>query len=250
MQSDDLTTGEVPPRDGAAQTSGAELRAQSGLYMLMARCLEAEVDRELLTLLRGPVGETLRELGLDPGDDIAQADEAQVLADLAEEFAALFVVPGGVMPYRSVFETGRFFQTQADLACAAYRDAGFVFRNQHSGEFPDHVAVMLGFIGHLLEQTADARELGDTETAEDRERRRVRFLRQQIGPWVIGWSRRARNCARHPFYRAILALVEQVVWADICEIADEKTLQRLVTANRKPLIRPKPDPEFRKASGL
>lgn len=250
MKTDAFTIPEEPVPALAPGLGAAELQAQSGLYTLMARCLEAEVDAELLALLRGPLSETLSELGLEPGGDIAGGQEEQVLADLAEEFAALFVVPGAVMPYRSVFETGRFFQPQADLATAAYREAGFEFRNLHSGEFPDHVGVMLAFVGRLLARQAEALEAGDTASAEEWHRRRVRFLRTQIGPWVVGWSRRARGCARHPFYGAILELVEKVVWADICEIADEKTLRRLVTANRKPLIRPKSDPEFRKASGL
>ena len=236
--------------DSAPALTAADLRAHSGLYTLLARCLEAEVDFELLALMRGPLIETLAELGLELGQDVAEGPEEQVLSGLAEEFAALFVVPGAVMPYRSVFETGRFFQPQADIATAAYREAGFEFRNMHSGEFPDHVAVMLGFVGRLLSRHAEALEGGDTAAAEGWHQRRARFLRSQIGPWVVGWSRRARSCARHPFYGAILELVEKVVWADICEIADEKTLRRLVTANRKPLIRPKSDPEFRKASGL
>lgn len=228
----------------------ADLRAHSGLYVLLARCLEAEVDAEFLALLRGPLVETLAELGLELGQDVSDGPEEQVLLVLAEEYAALFVVPGAVMPYRSVFETGRFFQPQADLATAAYREAGFEFRNLHSGEFPDHVAVMLAFVGKLLARQAEALEARDTAAEEMWHRRRVRFLRNQIGPWVVGWSRRARSVARHPFYAATLELVEKVVWADICEIADEKTLRRLVTANRKPLIRPKSDPGFRKASGL
>jgi len=250
MKTDEFIIPEEPVPAPAHRLAVADLQAHSGLYTLLARCLEAEVDAELLALLRGPLSETLAELGLDPGRDVTHGPEARVLADLAEEFAALFVVPGAVMPFRSVFETGRFFQPQADLATAAYREAGFKFRNLHSGEFPDHVAVMLGFVGRLLSRHAEALEAGDTVAAEEWHRRRVHFLRNQIGPWVVGWSRRARGCARHPFYSAILELVEKVVWADICEIADEKTLRRLVTANRKPLIRPKSDPEFRKASGF
>lgn len=250
MKSSEFVVPEEPGAAPVAELTIADLHAQAGLYALIARCLEAEVDESLLALLRGPLGDTLAELGIDPEWGSFQGSDAQVLADLAEEFAALFVVPGAVMPFRSVFETGRFFQPQADLAAAAYREAGFAFRNLHSGEFPDHVAVMLGFVGRLLSRQAAALEAGDTAAAEDWHRRRVRFVRSQIGPWVVGWSRRARGCARQPFYSAILELVEKVVWADLCEISDEKTLRRLVTANCKPLIRPKSDPEFRKASGL
>lgn len=230
----------------------AEMRAHSGLYTFMGRCLEAEVDGELLALLRGPLKPMLEELGLWLGQDVMEGPEAVVLEALAEEFSALFVVPGGVLPYRSVFESGRLFQTQADLAANAYKEAGFTFRNRHSGEFADHVAVMLAFVGRLLAHQAEALEMGNEKAARVWNRRRVRFLRNQLGPWVVGWSRRARGVSRHPFYTAILELVEEVTWADICEACneDEKTLKRLVTANQRPLIRPQSDPEFRKASGL
>ena len=250
MQADNFVIPSEPAQPAAPRLSIAELQAQSGLYSLLARCLEAEVDTGLLQVLRGPLRDTLDDLGLDLGRDVMDGPEEDVLAALAEEFSALFVVPGAVMPYRSVFETGRLFQPQADRATAAYREAGFVFRNVHSGEFPDHVAVMLAFVGQLLLRQAEATAADDSDAAELWHQRRVRFLRSQIGPWVVGWSRRAQGCARHQFYRAILELVEYAVWTDICRIADEKTLKRLVVANQKPLIRPKSDPEFRKASGL
>lgn len=250
MQADGFVIPTTPEHLPAPGQDVAELRAQSGLYTLLGRCLEAEVDAELLGLVRGPLRETLDEIGLELGRDVMERPEAEVLATLSEEFTGLFVAPGSVMPFRSVFESGRLFQPQADLAANAYREAGFEFRNIHSGEFSDHVAVMLAFVGRLLARQAEATDAGDESAAEAWHQRRVRFLRSQIGPWVVGWSRRAHGCARHQFYRAILDLTEQVVWADICEIADEKTLRRLVTANQRPLVRRKSDPEFRKASGL
>lgn len=241
----------IDPAQATAPHSDVEdLRAQAGLYAFLARSLEAEVDQPLLVALRGPLRDTLEELGIDLGDDVRSGDPQAALASLAEEFAALFVVPGAVLPYRSAYETGRLFQPQADLATAAYRDAGFDFRNVLSGEFPDHAAVMLAFVGRLFERQAEAVSADNIEAAAEWKFRRDHFLLHQIGGWAIGWSRRAQACARHPFYRSILALAEQVIWADIGDIADEKTLKRLVKSNRRPLVRQKTDHEFRKASGL
>ncbi len=249
---------EAAGKAGKAEAAGAtapaepvaELQARSGLYALLGRCLEAELDGELLALIRGPLRDALDEVGLQLGQDVFEDDEAALLDRLAEEFTALFVAPGGVLPYRSVFETGRLFQPQADLAAQAYRESGFEFRNVHSGEFSDHAAVMLSFVGRLLDRQAGALAAGDAGSAAIWEERRSRFLTVQIGPWLIGWARRARSCARHSFYVGLLELVEQVVWDDLCQLCDAKTLQRLVKANQKPLVRQKSDPEFRKASGL
>lgn len=250
MQADQFVIPTEPLRVSAPGTDMEILKAQSGLLAFLARCLESEIDLPLLEALRGPLRETLDELGIDLGEDLRTGDPQVVLAALAEEFAALFVVPGAVLPYRSAYETGRMFQPQADLATAAYHDAGFDFRGRLSGEFPDHAAVMLAFVGRLFELQAEALAAGRLAAAAHWQNRREHFLLHQLGGWVIGWGRRAQACARHPFYRAILALTEQVLWAYIGDIADEKTLKRLAKSNRRPLVRQKTDHEFRKASGL
>ena len=240
----------VEPVPEADDTVADQLSARAGLYALLGRCLEAEVDATLLDLLRGPIAETFAEMGIDLGEDVRSKDPAAVIAALAEEYAGLFVVPGAVLPFRSAVETGRLFQPQADLASAAYKQAGFTFHNVNSGEFPDHVAVMLAFVSRLFERESAARRAGESAEAAEWCQRRVHFLVHQLGSWSIGWSRRARKCARHPFYTAILNLFEQVVWTDVADVADDKTLKRLVSSNRRPLQRQKIDPEFRKASGL
>jgi TorA maturation chaperone TorD len=250
MQADKFVIPTEQPAARPLDTDATVLGAQAGLYALLGRCLEAEMDAALLATLRGPLAETLAEVGVELGDDMRLGDAALVLAALAEEFAALFVVPGAVLPYRSAYETGRLFQPQADLASAAYRDAGFDFRNLLSGEFPDHVAVMMAFVGRLLERQAEAVTAGDLAAAAAWQRRREHFVLHQLGSWAIGWARRARACTQHPFYHSILALSEQVIWEDVCEIADDKALKRLVSANRRPLVRQKTDHAFRKASGL
>ncbi|MFQ5565489.1 MAG: molecular chaperone [Paracoccaceae bacterium] len=240
----------TPPEAPPVSETVEVLEAQSGLYTLLGRCIESEVDADLLGLLRGALGDAVGEIGLDLGADVMNAPERQVLHTLAEEYTSLFVAPGAASPFRSVFESGRLFQTQADLAAAAYREAGFAFRNVHSGEFADHIGVMLTFVGRLLGLEAEALRDGDADAAAGWRARRERFLLRQLAPWAVGWCRRARACARHDFYRAILDIVERTVWEDASAIADVKTLKRLVAANKRPLMRPKSDPEFRKASGL
>ncbi len=171
MHEDAITTlPEAPPVSEMVQV----LEAQSGLYTLLGRCLEGEVDAALLGILRGALGEVIGELGLELGADVMNAPERQVLDTLAEEYASLFVAPGAVSPFRSVFESGRLFQTQADIAAAAYREAGFAFQSIHSGEFADHIGVMLAFVGRLLNLEADALRAGDADAAAAWRARRAR----------------------------------------------------------------------------
>jgi len=228
----------------------AECRANAGLYCLLGRCLEEEVDAELLELLKGPLGAALAEVGLVLDETVAGTDPEDCIAKLAEEFTALFVAPGAVSPYRSVFEKGCTFQEQCDEAIAAYREAGLDFQNRYSGEFPDHVGVMLGFVGWLAEREAESLETADGIAAETWRARRQRFLVEQLGPWAPGWCRRARVLTRHSFYRQILELTERVLWHELRTVTDRRRLKELERLNRRAPVRLDYDADFRKASGL
>ena len=227
-----------------------ERAALAGLYHLVARCLEEELDRETLRLLRGALREPLVAAGW-PLDAAFMATAEDALLDaLAEEFAGLFVVPGCVSPYASVFETGALFREPCDRAAAAYREAGFDYQRRLSGEFPDHVGTMLGFLGHLAEAEADARRRGDTEAAERARQRHDRFLLKQLGPWAPGWCRRAARAALHPFYRQVLQFTEQLLWQALAEVTDRRGLEALMAQNAREPKKLDYNADFRKASGL
>ncbi len=246
MQLDTTPLESQPDRD----RSCAELIASAGLYALLGRCLESEVDEALLGALRGELREPLGELGLVLDAGFYEADSARVLAELAEEFTGLFVAPGGVSPYASVFETGRMFQEPADHAERAYREAGWSFHRRLSGEFADHIGTMLGFVAALYEAEAQALEQGDGGQADTCRARRERFVIDQLGRWAVGWCRRARTAAIHDFYRGILALTEAVLWDEVHRQADRKMFKQLAVLNQRPPVRLDYDADFRKASGL
>jgi len=240
----------LTPQVGEHQGRAEECRAVAGLYRLLGRCLEDEVDAGLLALLKGPLRPALTEIGLVLDDLLPQFDTDDVVASLAEEFTALFVAPGAVSPYRSVFEKGCTFQEPCDQAIAAYREAGLEFQNRYSGEFPDHIGVMLGFVGWLAEREAESLGAGDDRGAEAWHARRESFLLEQLGPWAPGWCRRARILAQHDFYRQVLELAERVLWHDLQALTHRRRLKELERLNRRTPARLDYDADFRKASGL
>jgi len=228
-----------------------ECRSIAGLYWFLGRCLEDEVDAEFLALLKGPLRPALAEIGLYLGDCFLDTNtEDDVVALLAEEFTALFVAPGAASPYRSVFEKGCTFQEPCDEAIASYREAGLEFRNRHSGEFPDHIGVMLGFVGWLAEHEADSLEADDESAANTWRIRRESFLLRQIGPWGAGWCRRARILTNHPFYQYALELTERVLLHDLYTLADRRKFKELEWLNQRAPVHLDYDADFRKASGL
>jgi len=227
-----------------------DCRDRAGLYGLLGRCLEAEIDAPLLTDLRGALRDALAEAGMTFDRAFFTTAADTLLADLAEEYTSLFVAPGGVMPYASVFETGRLFQQAADRAEGAYREAGWRFVRRQSGEFSDHLGTMLSFVGLLYEAEGRALADGEADGARERRQQRERFMLEQLAPWAVGWCRRARFAARHVFYAQLLALIERVLWVEIQGLADRRRLKEIATLNARPPIRLDYDADFRKASGL
>ncbi len=232
----------------SSRASGA--LARGGIFSLLGRCLEYEVDAEFLSLLRGVLVDAFADAGIVMGKKFMSADAAELLEELAEEYTGLFVAPGGVLPYASVFETGKFFQEQSDRAAASYREAGLEYKALYSGEFPDHLGTMLSFIGRLSEAEAEALNAGDTQRADILRDRWQKFILGEVGSWSIGWCRRAGECARHEFYIKILKLAEVVLWDEISDLADRKTLKKLKELNAREPVRLDYDADFRKASGL
>lgn len=227
-----------------------ENRAQAGIFTLLGRSLEYEVDEAFLELLRTTLREPLAEAGVELPDDLLHGPSAEVLEHLAVEFTGLFVAPGAISPYASVFETGAMAQEPSSRVNRWYTEAGFEFRRMLSGEFPDHVGTMLRFVAALYSAEADCLERGDDVAAEETKVRRERFLLEEVGGWVPGWCRIAASVAGHPFYERMLDLTGRVLWEELSMIAPPRRLRELSDLNARRPARLESSPEFRKASGL
>ena len=249
MQVQHQTANAQTPVD-AGVPAQVESQALAGLYGLLGRCLEEEIDLGLLRLIRTELRAPLAEVGWQLEADFIERPEEELLAALAEEFTGLFVAPGCVSPYASVFETGCMFREPCDRAIAAYREAGWDYRRCMSGEFPDHVGTMLGFLAALADAELEAANRGDHGAAELARKRRNLFLLEQVGPWVPGWCRRAAENTLLAFYRQLLLFVEQFLWQELAAISDRRRLKELVALNRRKPKKLDYDADFRKASGL
>ena len=228
----------------------AETRALSRLYGFIARALEEEVDAALLQLLRGELRAPLEGLGLCFDPAFHDAPIEALTESLAEEYTGLFVAPGCISPYASVFETGCMFKEPADRAIEAYRAAGWDYRRCMSGEFPDHIGTMLGFCGRLAEAEADALDAAEWDRADELGAMRNAFLLEQLGDWGPGWCHLAGEAAYHPFYKGVLQLAESLLWSELSRIVDRRRLRELAELNRREPKRLDYDADFRKASGL
>lgn len=227
-----------------------ETRALGRLYGFVARVLEDEADETLLRLLRDELRAPLESLGLCFDEAFYNASIEALSETLAEEYTGLFVAPGCISPYASVFETGCMFKEPADRAIEAYRRAGWDYRRCMSGEFPDHIGTMLGFCGRLAEAEADALDAAEPDRADELGALREGFLVDQLGGWGPGWCRLAANAALHPFYKGVLHLTESLLWNELSQLVDRRRLRELAELNRREPRRLDYDADFRKASGL
>lgn len=227
-----------------------ELQALSHLYGFIARVLEAEVDRELIQLLRGELRAPLEGMGLHLDERFLGTPTEVLLEQLAEEYTGLFVAPGCISPYASVFETGCMYKDPADRADAAYRAAGWEYQRRMSGEFPDHIGTMLGFCGRLAEAEAAKLSVGEAARGDEFRAMREDFLVNQLGTWGPGWCHRAADAALHPFYEGVLNLTQELLWSELSQIVDRRRLRELAEQNRREPKQLDYDADFRKASGL
>jgi TorA maturation chaperone TorD len=228
----------------------AETGALAHLYGFVARVLEEEADDALLHLIRGELRGPLEALGLR-FDEVFHNTPLEALREtLAEEYTCLFVAPGCISPYASVFETGCMFKQPADRAIEAYRAAGWDYRRRMSGEFPDHIGTMLGFCGLLAETEADCLAAAEQERADELRTLREVFLVDQLGGWGPGWCHLAAEAALHPFYKGVLKLTESLLWNELSRLVDRRRMRELAELNRREPKRLDYDADFRKASGL
>ncbi|MCU7919060.1 MAG: molecular chaperone TorD family protein [Candidatus Thiodiazotropha sp. (ex Epidulcina cf. delphinae)] len=228
----------------------AEASALAGVFGFFSRCLEEEVDLAFAERIRGELRQPLKAFGLIFDEEFYAVPAESLVETLDEEYTGLFVAPGSVSPYASVFETGCMFKEPADRALTAYRQAGWDYKRRLSGEFPDHIGTMLGFYAILAEAESESLTVADISRADGYKTQRNRFLDEQLGPWGPGWCRRAAEAALHPFYEKLLQILEQALWAELVQIVDRRRLRELVELNQR---RPKHldyDADFRKASGL
>jgi len=228
----------------------AEVSSLGSVFLFFSHCIEAEVDAEFIDLIRVDLRGPLESAGLKFDDEFYKASTESLVEVLAEEYAALFVVPGCISPYASVFETGCMFKEPADKAIAAYHDAGWDYDRRMSGEFPDHIGTMLGFFGILAEAEANSLVAGDIGRADEYKAQRDSFLVEQIGSWGPGWCRRASEAALHLFYKGLLQMTEQVLWTELEQVLDRRRLHELAELNQREAKRLDYDADFRKASGI
>jgi TorA maturation chaperone TorD len=165
-----------------------------------------EMEPGLLAAMKNEgIAGALAELEPDIGRILDDTEPERLLNDLAEEFAALFIVPGGIPPYESVRLHGMLNQKPSWEVEEFYRRCGLVIKDE-CRMLPDHLGMELEFMGYLVEKEAEARKRDDKKQAEKWSGFQAEFFQGHIRPWSFDFLRDLHRLAFHPFYRGIADL--------------------------------------------
>lgn len=182
---------------------------RSSLHGLLAAIFLREVSAEQLNSFRSAgFVEVFSGLGIDLGPAFAHAPEDRLLEDLAVEYAALFLGPGGhISPHESAHlpDDGTLWGQASGEVKAYIEAAGFTYRADFHG-IPDHIGVELEFMADLARREAIAWQDEDFTQAVNCLSYQKKFLSEHLIKWVGPFCAKVMDLAELPFYREIARL--------------------------------------------
>ena len=203
-------------------TTAEVAKARSSVYRLIATLYLQEMTEDAIKALRSEaVASSLKELGVDLDASLptgTATDMKELLDVLAEEYAALFILPGGLSPHESVRLKGLLCQSPEQDARAFYKKCGVEYQAD-STVFADHLAVEIEFMAYLTEKEATALDEGDDNEATRWLEFERDFFRDHIEGWVFAFLDDLATYARHPFYKEMSVLTKNFLESERAELA-------------------------------
>ncbi|MBI5893257.1 MAG: molecular chaperone TorD family protein [Deltaproteobacteria bacterium] len=208
-------------------------KGRGSVYRLLSRFYLKEMDLEFLKRLKSQgVIDSLNELGVDFGKVLNSKPEDKLIDELAEEYAALFIVPGGIPPYESVRLKGMLCQEPEWKTREFYKRCGLVVK-EDCKTFSDHLGMELEFMGYLADKEASAWEnkhvpeglnRGDEKTALEWANLQKEFFGEHLDKWVFDFLNDMDKCAFHQFYKGVARLTRSFLEIEKEEFFKEKAL--------------------------
>ncbi len=175
-------------------------RARANVYHLLSMVFIKEVPAKFLNSLRdNGLRTTLAELGVDTDKMLPDTPDNELLDALAEEYAALFIVPGGIPPYESVRLKGMLCQEPEAKVREFYKRVGLHYKTD-SKIFADHLGMELEFMWFVVDKEAQALDNNDEKAALDWRTLEREFFLEHLNVWVFRYLDDLDMCVRHPFY--------------------------------------------------
>lgn len=189
---------------------------RSALYGFLATVYRSEPSAESLGKLRDPAFQDAFGLEIKAGSEAAMAEE------LAVEYAALFLGPGGhISPHESVHvKGGGQLLGSASSAVKAYIEAcGFEYAAE-THVLPDHISVELDFMAEVTRQESQAWTDQSWDKVQNCLAFEEEFSADHLRLWVPDFCQAVLASAEHPFYRQVVEITRDFLLAEKDEIED------------------------------
>lgn len=179
-----------------------ENRQRTNLYKLIGRLLFAEIDESLYNELNSPeMRSHLAECGLNL--PLVEGNLHELLESLAVAYCDTFVISeAGLMPYESVFRTGRLQSDHFFEVEEFYSNFNFEV-SRDNADFLDHLGIELEFMSKLVSAESEALEKSDPIAVEKLRSGQKLFFVRHIDLWGVEFARQLCEKAPHEFYRGL-----------------------------------------------
>ncbi len=203
----------------------AVARQRSNVYGLLATVFGHEVNSELLQQIKDPqfLG-VLSNMGLELESDFFEKPEAELLEDLAVEYAWLFLGPGKhISPHESIHhqrsdgDWGQLWGKSTVEVKNFIESAGLDYKEAYTG-LPDHISVELEFMQQVTLREEQALSEGDQEGVLYCLKMEKKFIEEHLMCWIPAFCEKVVSRAEQPFYREMAALTRNFI-----EFEKEKT---------------------------
>ena len=210
---------------GSDQTVLASTAQQVGrLYGFLASLYRAELTQQQLHALRQPeMVAMLTAAGIDFQGDFWARSDAPLIEELAVEYAALFLGPGGhISPHESVQIEGNYCGDTTIAVRRFITETGIEYSSDYNG-ISDHISVELEFLAELARRESLAWEQGNTAAAGNCLAYQRDFLDEHLGQWVEKFCTRIVETAELSFYRDVAQVTAEFVRSEILAVQERLT---------------------------
>lgn len=201
---------------------GAPADYRAGIYQFLSQVYLAEPTIDFAKLLHeGDLRKSLAELGVAFDEVFDTHDPAELRQALKSEYTRLFLGPGHVPAYESVFTDqnayasgyGQMYGPAAQEVENIYLEHGFTADDEFTN-MPDQLGVELSFMGLLCLRAGRAGAESDADEVAAIVADEIKFVENHLLNWLPRFCDRAADFAELRFYKTIIRLTKEFIVSD------------------------------------
>jgi TorA maturation chaperone TorD len=208
------------------QTQSDTAKQRSNIYGLLSLLFRMEVTADLLRQIRETdFFSILSSMGAGFEDDLVNADEDQLLEDLAVEYARLFLGPDKhISPHESVHhergdgDWGQLWGLSTVEVKKFIESAGLEYKSEFKG-LPDHISVELEFMQAVTKEEALERKNDNHDKVNYCLQIEKKFIDEHLLKWIPLFCDKVIDQATHSFYRELAKITKDFIEFEGKEIA-------------------------------